>query len=51
MVGDHLEWEIAAPQRLGIFAIWHDSLGEGLPTGSTIQPDHIIRELRELLAL
>ena len=22
MVGDNLEWEVAAPQRLGIFAIW-----------------------------
>lgn len=51
MVGDNLEWEIAAPQRLGIFAIWHDALGEGLPHGSTIRPDHVIRELPELLAL
>jgi putative hydrolase of the HAD superfamily len=49
MVGDHLEWEIAAPQRLGIFAIWHDPLGEGLPAGSTVKPDRIIRSLRELL--
>ena len=24
MVGDNLEWEIAAPQRLGIYAIWYD---------------------------
>lgn len=22
MVGDHLEWEVAAPQRLGIHAVW-----------------------------
>ena len=51
MVGDNLEWEIAAPQRLGIFAIWHDALGEGLPAGSAIQPDHTIRELSEVLEL
>jgi len=49
MVGDHLEWEIAAPQRLGIFAIWHDPLGEGLPADSPVKPDRIIRSLGELL--
>ena len=49
MVGDHLEWEIAAPQRLGIFAIWHDALGEGLPADATVTPDRIIRRLGELL--
>jgi FMN phosphatase YigB (HAD superfamily) len=31
MVGDNLEWEIVAPQRLGIYAIWHDGYGVGLP--------------------
>jgi putative hydrolase of the HAD superfamily len=49
MVGDNLEWEIAAPQRLGIHAIWHDTVGTGLPEGSEIRPDRIIRSLRELL--
>ncbi|WP_439813891.1 HAD family hydrolase [Zavarzinia sp. CC-PAN008] len=49
MVGDHLEWEVAAPQRLGIFAIWHDVFGQGLPPGSPIRPDRIIRSLAELL--
>jgi putative hydrolase of the HAD superfamily len=49
MVGDNLEWEVAAPQRLGIFAIWHDHLGEGLPPGSPYRPDRIIRALAELL--
>jgi putative hydrolase of the HAD superfamily len=49
MVGDNLEWEVAAPQRLGIFAIWHDHLGEGLPAESPVQPDRIIRRIPELL--
>ena len=49
MVGDNLEWEVAAPQRLGIHAIWHDALGTGLPEGTTIKPDRIIRTLLELL--
>ncbi len=49
MVGDNLEWEVVAPQRLGIHAIWYDVVGEGLPAGSPIRPDRIIRSLMELL--
>ena len=49
MVGDNLEWEIEVPQRLGIFAIWMDAHGDGLPAGSTIKPDRIIRSLAELV--
>ncbi len=50
MIGDNLEWEVVAPQRLGIFAIWIDVHGDGLPEGSTVKPDRIIRSLTELLA-
>ncbi len=49
MVGDNLEWEVIAPQRLGIHAIWHDSLGNGLSAGTDARPDRIIRSLRDLL--
>lgn len=49
MVGDHLVWEVSAPQRLGIFGIWHDPLGKGLPSGSSVVPDRIIRSTSELL--
>jgi putative hydrolase of the HAD superfamily len=49
MIGDNLEWEVAAPQRLGIHAIWYDGYGQGLPEGSPIKPDRIIRSLMELL--
>jgi putative hydrolase of the HAD superfamily len=49
MVGDNLEWEIVAPQHLGIYAIWHDGYGVGLPYDSPIRPDRIIRRLSELL--
>ncbi|CAN5470722.1 HAD family hydrolase [soil metagenome] len=48
MVGDNLEWEVAGPQRLGIYAIWHDHLGVGLPTDSAIRPDRIILSIGEL---
>jgi putative hydrolase of the HAD superfamily len=49
MVGDNLEWEVVAPQRLGIRAIWFDGTGKGLPAGSPVKPDRIIRRLTELL--
>mgnify|MGYP003707168501 CR=1 FL=1 len=49
MIGDNLEWEVVTPQRLGIYGIWMDVHGEGLPAGSTIRPDRIIRSLTELL--
>ena len=49
MVGDNLEWEVAIPQRLGMFAIWLDVKGVGLPESSTTHPDRIIRTLPELL--
>lgn len=49
MVGDNLEWEVAAPQRLGIYGVWHDVEGQGLPVASSIRPDLIIRSLSDLL--
>jgi len=49
IVGDNLEWEVAAPQRLGIYAIWRDTTGKGLPLETTVRPDRIIRSLSELL--
>ncbi|MEO7002463.1 MAG: HAD family hydrolase [Ktedonobacterales bacterium] len=49
MVGDNLEWDVAAPQRLGIVGVWHDLAGAGLPVGCAVHPDRIIRYLPELL--
>ena len=51
MIGDNLEWEVAAPQRLGIYSVWHDHAGGGLPKGSTVVPDRIIQSLSELVAV
>lgn len=48
MIGDNLEWEVAAPQRVGIFSIWVDAAGNGLPAESDVKPDHIVRSVREL---
>jgi putative hydrolase of the HAD superfamily len=57
MVGDNLEWDVAAPMRLGITGIWLDRHAAGLPTSVTAdifedgtrQPDRIIRSLADLL--
>ena len=51
MVGDHLEWDVDAPQRLGVRGVWMDRGGRGLPSGSTVRPHRIIRSLDELIAL
>ena len=51
MVGDNLEWDVAAPQRLGLAGIWIDARGRGLPQHSSVRPDHIIRSLSELRSL
>jgi putative hydrolase of the HAD superfamily len=48
MVGDHLEWDVAAPQRLGVIGIWIDLRGNGVPDGQAVRPDRIIRRLSDL---
>ena len=37
MVGDHLEWDVSAPQRLGVRGVWMDREGHGLPSGNTVR--------------
>jgi putative hydrolase of the HAD superfamily len=49
MVGDNLEWDVAAPQSLGMRAVWVDTEGRGLPDGAAVRPDHIVRSIRELI--
>jgi len=50
MVGDHLEWDVLAPQRLGLTGVWIDREGAGLPAAHTDpRPQRIIRSLSELL--
>jgi putative hydrolase of the HAD superfamily len=50
MVGDNLDWEVVAPQELGIFSIWRDPHGDGtLPEGTDAKPDRIITRLSELV--
>ncbi len=49
MVGDNFEWEVVAPKRLGLTAIWVDSRAEGLPAAPPVLPDRIISSITELI--
>jgi putative hydrolase of the HAD superfamily len=51
MVGDNLEWDVAAPQKLGLSGVWIDARGRGLPANAKVRPDHIVRSLAELRSL
>jgi putative hydrolase of the HAD superfamily len=48
MVGDHLDFDVAGAQRLGMRGIWIDRAGDGVPAGSPVRPDRVIRSLTEL---
>jgi putative hydrolase of the HAD superfamily len=51
MVGDNLEWDVAAPQKLGMSGVWIDARGRGVPEHSTVTPDYIVRSLVDLRSL
>jgi len=51
MVGDDIERDIAGAQNLGIFSVWCDFEKKGIPSGSKVVPDKIIRDIAELLPL
>lgn len=48
MVGDNLIWDVEAPQKLGIFSVWIDPTGNGLPPSSSVKPDLIVPSLAAL---
>jgi putative hydrolase of the HAD superfamily len=49
MVGDNYEWEVVAPQKLGMCGIWYDPHDAGVPAHATAQPTRVIKRLGELL--
>ncbi len=49
MVGDNYEWEVVAPQKLGMAGIWYDPFGAGVPAHATARPTRIITRLSELV--
>lgn len=48
MVGDDLEYDISACRGLGIYALWVNAKGDGLPANNGVQPDKIIRRISEI---
>ena len=48
-IGDNLEWDVLAPQKLGIFGIWNDFRGTGLPMASSVVPDRIVNSISEII--
>lgn len=48
MVGDHLDWEVRAPQALGMTAVWCDGFAKGLPANAPCTPDHVVVSLSEI---
>jgi len=48
MVGDDLVRDIAGAQELGIYSIWVDWRGSGLPLHSVIKPDYVVKSLEQL---
>ena len=49
MVGDHLEFDVAGAQRVGLRGVWIDRAGSGLPASATVRPDHIVRALDDVV--
>ena len=49
MVGDNYEWEVVAPQKLGMCGIWYDPFDAGVPAHATAKPTRIIKRLGELV--
>jgi putative hydrolase of the HAD superfamily len=48
-VGDNLEWDVAAPQRLGLRGVWVNAHGPGLPMRTSTRPDIMIPAFTEIL--
>src|SRR5262249_39102000 len=49
MSGDNTEWDVAAPQRLGLKGVWVDAEGRGVPPGDSTRPHAIFRSFNEIL--
>ena len=47
-VGDNLEWEVAVPQRLGIYSVWVDPTTGGPLASSGVTPDLIVASIADL---
>ena len=51
MVGNDLQHDIAPCGPLGIFSVWVDTAGNGVPANSPVKPDRVIKDIAELPGL
>lgn len=49
MAGDNLYFDVGGAQNLGIWGIWVDWRGSGLPKDSEVKPDRIVQFISELI--
>jgi putative hydrolase of the HAD superfamily len=49
MVGDHIEFDVGAPQRLGLRGVWVDRAGAGVPVDADVRPHLVVRDLSTML--
>jgi len=47
-VGDHFEWDVAAPKRLGMYAVWVNPAGDPRPPQALEAPDLVVARIDEL---
>lgn len=51
MAGDHLEFDVGAPQRLGLRGAWIDRAARGLPSGSAVNPECVLAGVAALVEI
>lgn len=51
MIGDHYLWEVIAPKKYGLHAIWVNRIEENKYIKEKVQPDYIIYNIGELLKI
>ena len=49
MIGDNLEADIAPAIGMGMYSVWVDAAGDGLPADTPVRPDRIVRAISELV--
>ena len=45
-----LEFDVAAPQRLGLRGVWLDRAGAGVPATADVVPHRVVRDLSGMLS-
>ncbi|WRK54154.1 hypothetical protein SD457_03690 [Coprobacillaceae bacterium CR2/5/TPMF4] len=51
MIGDHYLWEVVAPKRFGLNAIWVNRGDLGVKGNEDIKADYVIKNIGELLQI